>query len=69
MEAAIVAATRGHKVTLCERKPRLGGALVVGAILSQELEDLAQISRYSNKKPSYQYKVINGSNTRVDCRD
>jgi 2,4-dienoyl-CoA reductase-like NADH-dependent reductase (Old Yellow Enzyme family)/thioredoxin reductase len=42
MKAAITAATRGHKVTLCESRPRLGGALVVGAVLRQELEDLVE---------------------------
>jgi 2,4-dienoyl-CoA reductase-like NADH-dependent reductase (Old Yellow Enzyme family)/thioredoxin reductase len=42
MKAAIVAATRGHKVTLCERRPRLGGSLLVGAIFSQPLEELAE---------------------------
>jgi 2,4-dienoyl-CoA reductase-like NADH-dependent reductase (Old Yellow Enzyme family) len=40
MEAAITAATRGHNITLCESRPRLGGALIVGAILRQELEEL-----------------------------
>ena len=32
MEAARVAALRGHRVTLCERQPRLGGMLDVAAI-------------------------------------
>jgi 2,4-dienoyl-CoA reductase (NADPH2) len=42
MEAAVVAASKGHKVTLCERRPRLGGALLAGSILRQELEDLTK---------------------------
>lgn len=32
MEAAMVAATRGHKVVLCEKQDRLGGQLVVAAM-------------------------------------
>ncbi len=37
MEAARVAALRGHKVTLCDRGRRLGGALLLAGILNPEL--------------------------------
>ncbi|MFH1087294.1 MAG: FAD-dependent oxidoreductase [Chloroflexota bacterium] len=38
MEAARVAASRGHKVTLCEKSGRLGGLMLLGAVLNKELE-------------------------------
>lgn len=37
MEAARVAAQRGHKVTLCDRNHHLGGALLLAQILNPEL--------------------------------
>ncbi len=37
MEAARVAALRGHKVTLCDRGRRLGGSLLLAGILNPEL--------------------------------
>ncbi len=39
MEAARVAALRGHKVTLCEKSDRLGGNLVPGSIPDFKIED------------------------------
>ena len=37
MEAARVTSLRGHKVTLCDKGPRLGGALLMAGILNAEL--------------------------------
>lgn len=37
MEAARVAAQRGHSVTLCDRNHRLGGALLLAQVLNPEL--------------------------------
>jgi 2,4-dienoyl-CoA reductase (NADPH2) len=37
MEAACVAAQRGHEVTLCDRNRRLGGALLLAGMLNPEL--------------------------------
>ena len=37
MEAARVAALRGHKVTLCDRGRRLGGSLLLAGIMNPEL--------------------------------
>ncbi len=47
MEAARVAALRGHEVTLYERTPKLGGYLnLAGLIKGIELEDLPGMIRY-----------------------
>ncbi|MBM3132914.1 MAG: FAD-binding protein, partial [Chloroflexi bacterium] len=40
MEAARVASLRGHRVTLCEKEPRLGGSLFFAAMARRENEDL-----------------------------
>lgn len=45
MEAARVAALRGHKVTLCEKGRKLGGLMVLGAVLNKELEPLVKWMR------------------------
>ncbi|MEE8374310.1 MAG: FAD-dependent oxidoreductase [Dehalococcoidia bacterium] len=37
MEAARIAALRGHQVTLCERDPRLGGTLILASITNRRL--------------------------------
>jgi 2,4-dienoyl-CoA reductase (NADPH2) len=37
MEAARVAALRGHRVTLCEQKPRLGGAMLLSSITNPRI--------------------------------
>ena len=42
MEAARVAAMRGHKVTLCEKGLRLGGLLMLAAVLNDKLENLVK---------------------------
>ena len=47
MEAARVAARRGHEVVLCEKGPRLGGLMPVAAIVKDlETEDLMDLVRY-----------------------
>jgi 2,4-dienoyl-CoA reductase (NADPH2) len=42
MEAARIAALRGHEVTLCERSSRLGGTLRVAALVAEENGALAR---------------------------
>ncbi|MDD5093174.1 MAG: NAD(P)/FAD-dependent oxidoreductase [Dehalococcoidia bacterium] len=42
MEAARVAAMRGHKVILCEKDQRLGGLMILGAVLNDKLENLVK---------------------------
>jgi 2,4-dienoyl-CoA reductase (NADPH2) len=47
MEAARVAALRGHKVTLYEKEPKLGGLIPLAALLKDvEIEDLLALVRY-----------------------
>ncbi len=47
MEAARVAALRGHEVVLYEKEPRLGGLLPVAAIVKDlETEELTDLTRY-----------------------
>jgi len=47
MEAARIAALRGHEVLLYEKEPRTGGSLPVAAtVKGLEIEDLAALSRY-----------------------
>ncbi len=47
MEAARVAAFRGHEVTLIEKSPKLGGLLPLAAMVKGlEVEDLPAITRY-----------------------
>ena len=49
MEAARVAALRGHEVVLYEKEPQLGGSLPVAAtIKGLEIEDLPALVRYLN---------------------
>jgi 2,4-dienoyl-CoA reductase (NADPH2) len=51
MEAARVAALRGHEVTLYERNSQLGGLLPVAAVVKgTELEDLPSIIRYLKRQ-------------------
>jgi len=37
MEAARIAALRGHRVTLCEKNPRLGGAMLLSSITNPRI--------------------------------
>lgn len=47
MEAARVAALRGHEVILYEREPKLGGLLPLAALIKGlEIEDLVALARY-----------------------
>ena len=47
MEAARVAALRGHDVTLLEKSPQLGGLVPLAALIKgTELEDLPALARY-----------------------
>ena len=47
MEAARVAATRGHEVTLCEKEHKLGGSLPLAAMIKGlEVEDLVDLVHY-----------------------
>jgi 2,4-dienoyl-CoA reductase (NADPH2) len=47
MEAARVAATRGHKVTLFEKSPKLGGTLPVAALVKGvEIENIPNVINY-----------------------
>jgi 2,4-dienoyl-CoA reductase (NADPH2) len=47
LEAARVAATRGHDVTLYEKESKLGGMLqLAGLVKGYELEDLTELVRY-----------------------
>ncbi len=48
MEAALVAATRGHKVTLLEKGPALGGLLATAALPPYK-QDLTRIMNYYEK--------------------
>ena len=49
MEAARVAAVRGHMVSLLERGPRLGGALLPGAVPAFK-KDLQQLTNYFERQ-------------------
>ena len=41
IESAMIAARRGHRVTLYDRSPRLGGSLALAAVVNDELGPLA----------------------------
>lgn len=52
MEAARIAALRGHKVTLCEKGRRLGGLMILGSVLNREIEPfLGWMSRQIKSLP------------------
>lgn len=52
IEAARVAALRGHRVTLCERGPRLGGALILAAITNRRMGNVVRyLDRQVRKLP------------------
>ncbi len=51
MEAARVAALRGHEVILYEREPKLGGLLILAAMIKgTEIEDLLALVRYLKRQ-------------------
>jgi len=52
MEAARIAALRGHEVTLCERGPRLGGSLLLAAITNRRMGNvLRHLAREVRRLP------------------
>jgi len=52
MEAARIASLRGHKVTLCEQGPRLGGALLLASITNRRIKPvLDYMTREVGKLP------------------
>ena len=62
MQAARIAALRGHKVSLYERGPRLGGAMVFGGILNDQTAKLTHYFESEFKKLPVEVKL----NTEVD---
>lgn len=50
LEAARVAALRGHSVTLYEKQPKLGGSLPVAATVKGEREDIAGLIGYLDRQ-------------------
>ncbi|MHB9863747.1 oxidoreductase [Streptomyces sp. YIM S03343] len=50
MEAARVAALRGHSVTLYEKQPKLGGSLPVAAMVKGEREDIVGLIGYLDRQ-------------------
>lgn len=57
MEAARVAALRGHEVTLCEKGRRLGGLMILGRILNEKLEPLVDYMRREIEKLPIKVKL------------
>jgi 2,4-dienoyl-CoA reductase (NADPH2) len=50
MEAARIASRRGHRVTLCDRNPRLGGSLLLAAVTNRRLGPLLEYMRRETEK-------------------
>ena len=61
MEAARIAALRGHKVTLCEQSPRLGGAMLLASITNKRIKPVLEYMKREIKKLPIEVKL----NTRV----
>ena len=57
MEAAIVAAKRGHKVTLYEKSDKLGGVFIAAAAPSYKEKDKALIAWYEREITRYPIEV------------
>ncbi len=57
MEAAIVAAKRGHKVTLYEKSDRLGGVFIAAAAPSYKEKDKALIAWYEREITRYPIEI------------
>ena len=66
MEAARVAAMRGHKVTLVEKKDRLGGQLVVAAVPPDKEELQGLIRYFSTQMDKLGVEVRLGEEATVD---
>ena len=62
MEAARVAALRGHKVTLCDRGRRLGGSLLLACIMNPELPKFLKYQTKQVRKLPIEVRL----NTEVD---
>ncbi len=62
MEAARVAALRGHKVTLCDRGRRLGGSLLLACIMNPELPKFLKYQSKQVRKLPIEVRL----NTEVD---
>ena len=57
MEAARVAALRGHKVTLCEMSSRLGGLMVFGSVLNPHVEKVINYLSRQMQKAGVEVKL------------
>lgn len=57
MEAACIASLRGHKVTLCDQNPRLGGALLLASITNRRMEPVPNYMRREIEKLPIEVKL------------
>jgi 2,4-dienoyl-CoA reductase (NADPH2) len=57
MEAARVATLRGHRVTLCEKKPRLGGAMLLSSITNPRIGPVLKYMTREVKKLSIDVRL------------
>jgi NADPH-dependent 2,4-dienoyl-CoA reductase/sulfur reductase-like enzyme len=57
MEAARIAAIRGHKVTLCEQSPRLGGAMLLASITNRRIKPVLEYMKRETKKLPIEVKL------------
>lgn len=70
MEAAVVSAKRGHKVTLYEKSDKLGGVFIAAAAPSYKEKDRALIAWYNREITKYPIEVkLNTEITDVKCLD
>ncbi|WP_332238787.1 FAD-dependent oxidoreductase [Sporolactobacillus sp. KGMB 08714] len=61
MEAARVAALRGHKVTLYEKSGRLGGQIIPGSVPEFKIDDRRLLAWYKNELERLDIPVLNGT--------
>jgi 2,4-dienoyl-CoA reductase (NADPH2) len=57
MEAARIAALRGHKVTLCEQSPRLGGAMLLASITNMRIKPVLEYMKREIQKLPIEVKT------------
>lgn len=57
MEAARIASLRGHRVTLCDRNPRLGGALLLASITNRRMEPVLNYMKREIEKLPIEVKL------------
>jgi len=57
MEAARVATLRGHRVTLCEKRPRLGGAMLLSSITNPRIGPVLKYMTREVKKLSVDVRL------------